>query len=56
MRQFAESSIEKLIVTDTVSNPNTHNCAKIIIATAAPLFAETLRRIHYRESVSELFD
>lgn len=50
------SEIDKLVVTDTVSNPNTNGCAKIITASAAPLFAETIRRIHYRESVSELFD
>jgi ribose-phosphate pyrophosphokinase len=51
-----DSEIEKLIVTDTVANPNTGKCAKIITASAAPLLAETLKRIHYRESVSELFD
>lgn len=54
--KLEQSNIEKLIVTDTVSNPNTQNCAKIITASVAPLFAETIRRIHYRESVSELFD
>lgn len=54
--KLEQSPIERLIVTDTVSNPNTCGCAKVVTATAAPLFAETIRRIHYRESVSELFD
>jgi len=56
VERLENSGIEKLVVTDTVSNPNTCNCAKIITASVAPLFAETIKRIHYRESVSELFD
>lgn len=56
VEKLEQSPIEKLIVTDTVSNPNTEGCAKIITASVAPLFAETIKRIHYRESVSQLFD
>ncbi len=54
--KLEQSKIETLVATDTVSNPNTKNCEKITIASAAPLFAETIRRIHNRKSVSELFD
>lgn len=54
--KLEHSDIEKFIVTDTVSNPNANASAKVLTASVAPLFAETIKRIHYRESVSELFD
>lgn len=50
------SPIEQLISTDSVPNDCVKNCDKVTIVSVAPLFAETVRRIHMRESVSPLFD
>ncbi len=56
VRNLQDSQIEKLISTDSVYNPHVLNNKKIEIISVAPLFAETIRRIHRRESVSTLFD
>ena len=56
VNKLKHSDIELLISTDTVSNPHVSNCDKIKIISVAPLFAEAIRRIHRRESVSPLFN
>jgi ribose-phosphate pyrophosphokinase len=50
------SPIERLFVTDTVETdpPVRPACAEIV--SVAPLFAEAIRRIHHRDSISVLFD
>ncbi len=50
------SPIEMLISTDSVNNPYVECCDKVKLISVAPLFAETIRRIHNRESVSPLFN
>jgi ribose-phosphate pyrophosphokinase len=50
------SPIELLISTDSVLNAAVDGSDKIRIISVAPLFAETIRRINNRESVSTLFD
>lgn len=55
MRLINESSLEKLISTDTISNPNVELSGRIGIISAAPLFAEAILRIHNNESISTLF-
>jgi ribose-phosphate pyrophosphokinase len=50
------SEIEKLISTDTVDNPHVHNSKKIDIISVAPFFAESILRIHNRESLSPIFE
>ncbi|GKX30885.1 ribose-phosphate pyrophosphokinase [Vallitalea longa] len=54
--KLKDSPIEKLISTDSVYNPYIMDCKKIKIVSVAPLFAETINRIHKRESVSPLFE
>ncbi len=54
--RIENSIIEKVISTDSVYNPYIIGSEKIKIVSVAPLFAETINRIHYRESVSCLFD
>jgi len=49
------SPIETLIGTDTVENPFLQYSKKIKIISVAPLFAETVLRVHERISVSPLF-
>lgn len=56
LAKLEDSPIQELLSTDTVHNPTAEKSTKIRLVSAAPLFAETIRRIHYRESVSELFD
>lgn len=55
VKRLDNSVIERLISTDSVNNPHVLNSKKVKIISAAPLFAETIGRIHRRESVSPLF-
>lgn len=56
VKRIEKSDIEMIISTDSVYNPYVVDSARIRIISVAPLFAETIRRIHDRESVSPLFD
>lgn len=56
IEKLKTSPIELIISTDSVYNLKVRDNPKIKIISAAPLFAETIRRIHYRESVSGLFE
>lgn len=56
VKKIENSEIELLVSTDTVLNPAVDKSEKIQIISVAPLFAETIRRINNRESVSPLFD
>lgn len=53
--RLEQSDIERLISTDTVSNPWVKSSRRIDIVSAAPLFAEAILRIHNQESISPLF-
>lgn len=50
-----QSPIETLIVTDTVENHPVRLSSKIDVVSVAPLFADVIRRIHTRQSVSGMF-
>jgi ribose-phosphate pyrophosphokinase len=56
IKAIQDSPIDLLISTDTVENEWLQTSNKIKIVSVAPIFAETVRRIHFRESVSPLFD
>lgn len=56
MKRMEESPIDKYITTDTVENKNVLQSDMTHVVSVAALFAETVRRIHVRESVSVLFD
>lgn len=56
VKKLEGSPIEMLISTDSVNNPYVECCDKVKLISVAPLFAETIRRIHNRESVSPLFN
>jgi ribose-phosphate pyrophosphokinase len=55
MERLDASPITKLLVTDSVENHPVDLSPKVQIVSVAPLFAEAIRRIHQRESVSVLF-
>ncbi|KAK8100800.1 PRS5-ribose-phosphate pyrophosphokinase [Apiospora kogelbergensis] len=50
------SAIDKIVVTNTVpQGQHSAMCPKLEILDIAPIFAEAIRRIHYGESLSRLF-
>ncbi len=50
------SPIKELITTDSIHNPIALGHPKLTTLSVAPLFAEVIRRIHNRETLSVLFD
>jgi ribose-phosphate pyrophosphokinase len=50
-----KSPIRLLITTDSVETQPAPLSAKVRVVSVAPLFAEAIRRIHNRESISVLF-
>jgi ribose-phosphate pyrophosphokinase len=54
MARLDDSPIERLIVTDTVDSGQALS-DKVTVVSVAPLFAEAIRRIDRRESISVLF-
>lgn len=56
LKKLEESEIEELIITDTVENPQVFGHPKVKVVSVAPLFAEAVKIIHSRESLSLLFD
>lgn len=56
LERFYQSPIKKLLVTDTVTQPENIDRTRIEVCSVAPLFAEAINRIHHRESVTDLFD
>jgi ribose-phosphate pyrophosphokinase len=57
MRRLDASPIAKLLVTDSIeTQPVSQLSAKIRTVSIAPLLGEAIRRIHFRESISVLFE
>jgi ribose-phosphate pyrophosphokinase len=56
MRRLEDSPIRRLITTDSVETQPVELSPKVRVVSAAPLFAEAIRRIHNRESISGLFN
>ena len=59
LEQVEESdAINKIIVTDTypISEERLKNSKKLVVLDVSPIFAECIRRDHYGESISVLFD
>ncbi|MBT3273867.1 MAG: ribose-phosphate diphosphokinase [Spirochaetales bacterium] len=55
MERIEESPIEKLVITDTVEGQPVPLSERIEIISVAAYFAEAIRRIHYKLSISEMF-
>jgi ribose-phosphate pyrophosphokinase len=55
MERLDASPIERLIVTDSIETQPVELSPKVSVVSVAPLFAEAIRRIHRRESISVLF-
>ncbi|OSD03414.1 phosphoribosyl pyrophosphokinase [Trametes coccinea BRFM310] len=57
LKNVEQSSLEKLIVTNTLpQSENVARCSKIEVIDIGNVLAEVIRRSHYGESVSKLFD
>lgn len=55
MEKIEKSGIDEVVVTDTVPG-NGNKSKKITVLCVADLFGEAMKRIHFNESVSSLFD
>jgi ribose-phosphate pyrophosphokinase len=55
MAKLDQSPIRELIVTDSIETQPDRDSSKLRWVSVAPLFAEAIRRIHERESISVLF-
>lgn len=55
MERLDASPIEKLFITDSIETQPVTLSKKVEVISVAPLFAEAIRRIHHRESISVLF-
>ncbi len=55
IERIQNSEIKELIVTNTIPIPKEKQIDKIKILSIAPLFAETIKRIHNEEPLGELF-
>src|SRR5437773_11686155 len=53
--KIAASSVEEVVVTNTVPVPPEKQIDKIRVLSVAPLFGEAIKRIHSGESISSLF-
>ena len=54
MEKIDQSPIIRLWITDTVENHPFEFSPKVEVISVAPLFAEAIKRIHHRESISEM--
>ncbi len=55
MERLDRSPIQRLLVTDSIETQPVSFSPKVEVVSVAPLFAEAIRRIHNRESISGLF-
>lgn len=55
LERINQSPLERLIITDTVEHQPVALEGKISIVSVAPIFGEAIKRIHNRESISEMF-
>jgi ribose-phosphate pyrophosphokinase len=55
MQRLNESPIKKLLTTDTIETQPVALSDRVEVVSVAPLFAEAIRRIHNRQSISVLF-
>ena len=56
VERIEKSPIKRLLITDTVENQPVQFTEKIEVVSVAALFGEAIKRIHNRESISEMFE
>ena len=55
-QRLDQSPIERLLVTDSVETQPDPPARKVEVVSVAPLFAEAIRRIRNKESISVVFE
>jgi ribose-phosphate pyrophosphokinase len=55
VERIDKSPLKRLLITDTVENQPIQFSEKIEVVSVASIFAEAIKRIHNRESISEMF-
>lgn len=55
IERIVNSSIEKVIITDTIDNKKIEGISKIEILSVADILSTSIERIHLKESISSLF-
>jgi ribose-phosphate pyrophosphokinase len=55
MERLEQSPIKRLLITDSIETQPVTFSPKVEVVSVAPLFAEAIRRIHQRDSISALF-
>jgi ribose-phosphate pyrophosphokinase len=56
IKNLRESPIEELLITDSIPLPPEKQLPKIRVQSVASLLADAIKRIHFNESVSQLFE
>jgi ribose-phosphate pyrophosphokinase len=55
IEKIKKSSVSKVIVTNTIHQNTKNNSNKIVVLSTATLIAESIRRVHLNESLSDIF-
>jgi ribose-phosphate pyrophosphokinase len=56
LKALEDSPIEEMVITDTVDNPSVYSHPKIKMVTVTKLFAQAVKIIHDKDSLSTLFE
>jgi ribose-phosphate pyrophosphokinase len=56
IERLRDAPLEQIVVTDSIPLPPEKQLPNIKVLSAAPLLADAIKRIHYNESVSKLFE
>jgi ribose-phosphate pyrophosphokinase len=56
IQRLREAPIKQIVITDTIPLPPEKQLPNIKVLSVAPLLADAIKRIHFNESVSKLFD
>ena len=57
VEMIESSPITKLMVTDTIPlSESARDCKKIRTVSIAPMLAEVIKRVHFEESISSIFN
>ena len=56
IERLREAPIKQVVVTDSIPLPPEKQLPNIKVLSVAPLLADAIKRIHFNESVSKLFE
>ena len=56
IERLRDAFIKEVVVTDSIPLPPEKQLPKITVLSIAPLLADAIKRIHFNESVSKLFE